>query len=101
MPQNFFFTHRDLNFTILELGYASSGEVRIPLPLHKNFELKEDSYVVFFNSGRVKHKKIVDIDSDMFCYATGKVLPSGLPIFDYNWELQGMHHTSTSSYKIN
>ena len=49
----------------------------------------------------MKHKKIVDIDSDMFCYATGKVLPSGLPIFDYNWELQGMHHTSTSSYKIN
>ena len=34
LPQNFFFTHRDLNFTLIEFGYASAGEVRIPLPLH-------------------------------------------------------------------
>jgi hypothetical protein len=56
---------------------------------------------VFYLYGAVKSKPIVDLDTNMMCYASGKTLPCGLPIFDYNWELQGIHHTSTTAYKIN
>jgi hypothetical protein len=37
----------------------------------------------------------------MFVYTSGVDLPPGMPVFNYNWELMGMHHTSTKGFHVN
>ena len=76
-----------------------SAEARIPILLHGNFNLKYSTKVLFYHGGKVNQKAVTELDADTFGYATGKKLPSGLPIFDEDWELQGIHHTSAREFR--
>lgn len=99
-PQKFFFTHKDLRFSIVAVIRGDVMEQKLPLPLHQHFTLRENDPIVFYYN-RVETKNVLLLEGDMFCYTAGQELPQGLPVFDYAWELQGIHHTSTSSYRIN
>jgi hypothetical protein len=56
--------------------------------------------IIIYNH-RVEVKEILIVEPDMICYTAGHSIPAGMPIFNYEWELIGIHHTSTQAYKIN
>lgn len=99
-PRKFFYTNRDLKFTLVGIERVPGEDHRLPLPVHKFFKLEAGQSVVF-QWNKLECKNVLMVEEDMFTYTAGTELPPGIPIFDYNWELQGLHHTSTLSYKLN
>eukprot|EP00359_Climacostomum_virens_P010384 CAMPEP_0204902034 /NCGR_PEP_ID=MMETSP1397-20131031/3427_1 /ASSEMBLY_ACC=CAM_ASM_000891 /TAXON_ID=49980 /ORGANISM="Climacostomum Climacostomum virens, Strain Stock W-24" /LENGTH=540 /DNA_ID=CAMNT_0052070477 /DNA_START=290 /DNA_END=1912 /DNA_ORIENTATION=- len=98
--RKFFYTSKDLKFTLVGIERVPGEEHRIPLPIHKFFKLEDGQSVVFYWN-KLESKNVLNVDEEMFTYTAGTELPGGLPIFDFNWELQGIHHTSTLQYKLN
>ena len=96
LPQSFFFTSKELDFTIVACGVKG----RAGLSIENKFTLKEQDPIIIFNR-HLECKHALIIDKSTFCYTSSYGVPNGLPIFNYNWEVQGMHTTFTPSYRIN
>lgn len=79
----FFFTHEELNFTLVAFKKAPNSDYKIPLPLHEFFNLKVEDSVVIYHK-KVDCKNATLVDETMFCYTSGTDMSQGLPIYDYN-----------------
>lgn len=100
-PNLFFYTNRDLNFTIL--GFKQNPEnkrPRVPLEFREEFVLKQGDFISYPNSGNTG-KNVTIVESVTFNYTAGSNILPGMPIFTTDWHLQGIHHTCTSSYHFN
>ena len=98
---SFFYTNRELNFTVI--GFAvnpDSQKPRIPLEFREEFVLKDGDTIAYLNSGS-NGRNVTGVDEELFTYTAGTYIIPGMPIFTYDWHLQGLHHTCTASYRFN
>jgi hypothetical protein len=100
-PRRFFLTNHELNFSIIALFLTRGEEMpRSPLPIHPYFTLKAtDSLAVFFQ--QVESRNVTAVTTDSFSYPSIQKLPPGLPVFSYEWQLQGLHRTQGDGYMLN
>lgn len=100
-PNIFFYTNRDLNFTII--GFVINPESKrpkVPLEFREEFILKQGDYISYLNSGQ-SGRNVTVVEAVMFNYTAGTFILPGMPIFTNDWHLQGLHHTCTASYHFN
>ena len=90
-----------MNFTVI--GFAvnpDSQKPRIPLEFREEFVLKDGDTIAYLNSGS-NGRNVTGVDEELFTYTAGTYIIPGMPIFTYDWHLQGLHHTCTASYRFN
>lgn len=100
-PQEFFYTNRSMNFTVVGFKINSeSRKPRHPIEIREEFTLQDGHQIAFLNAGMVP-KMVTGVDAEVFMYTAGQYISPGMPIFTRDWRLQGIHHTCTSSYRFN
>ena len=98
---SFFYTNRALNFTIIGfIANPESKKPRIPLEFREEFVLKSGDFIAYMKSGATG-RNVTSVDLESFIYTAGSDILPGMPIFTYDWHLQGIHHTCTASYRFN
>ena len=55
----------------------------------------------FYTEKGGKSKPVVLVENFAFTYGGGEDSLAGYPVFSANWDIQGLHHTSTLWYKYN
>ncbi|CAG9315199.1 unnamed protein product [Blepharisma stoltei] len=96
--RSFFYTNRGLDFTII--GVANNRIENSVIEIRDNFSLKDADNIIYWNAGVVT-KLVTGIDDSIFSYMAGGYVAPGMPIFDLNWKLQGIHHASIAAYRFN
>ena len=82
-PGNFFYTNRNLNFTIIAVAVDTYNR-RYPLDVKVAFEMELGDPITYHNADmRPKVVRFIDEDSFRFS-ANGFILP-GMPLFTPNW----------------
>jgi Kelch motif len=94
--KNFFYTNRGLNFTVIGVEFVANETIEI----REEFVLVDRSRICYLDSGIVPCD-IEGIDQNLFSYTGGSNILPGTPIFSQDWRLQGIHHTTSVSYKYN
>ena len=84
-----------MNFSIIAVNSQSIRRTK-PLSLREHFNLRIGDTIAYKNAGNVP-KRVSQVDDNSFRYSANRKILSGMPIFDHNWTLQGMHVQSLSS----
>lgn len=97
----FFYTNKDLNFTVIGFSPNPDGKKsKVPLEFKEEFVLKTGDIIAYFNCGGIG-RNVTGVDIQMFYYTAGSYISPGTPLFTSDWRLQGLHHTCTASYRFN
>lgn len=95
-----FLTNRSCNFTIIGFKYnPKTSKSRVPIEIREDFKLKTGNTILYYEA--IIPKVVTSIEHQSFCYSAHKYILPGSPIFDRYWKLQGLHISTSKSFKHN
>ena len=100
-PYRLFLSLPHLSLIIVAVeAVEGAGRVRDPVDIVMNFGLEEEDAVQHIGASQVQ-SRVKMVDGQKFYYRSGGQLLPGTPVFDKDWQFQGVTVTSSATYHYN